>query len=758
MTTASNTKPSSPPPPFDPAQLDAGRITQRRTLIATLTLLLLGPAVLLMADLHWRSGVDAWKLLHLVLFALLFGLVAFGAVQALIGFWIRGHRPRGSSSPGDPCRIIRSLADEDLDPPPPPSPPVAIVMPVCNEDPARILEGLRAIYTSLEATGQLDAFDFFILSDSSDPNRWIEEQTGWIALTRQLNAQGRIFYRKRRVNTNKKAGNIADFCRRWGRHYRHMVVLDADSIMSGPAITRLVRMMERNPTVGIIQTVPELVNGETVFARLQQFASRLYGPVFAAGLNFWQLGEANYWGHNAIIRLAPFIEHCSLPDLPGSEPFGGRILSHDYVEAALMRRGGWAVWLAVDLAEPVSDLPTPRRAPAATSSGSYEECPGNLIDFAKRDRRWLQGNLQHSWLLAARGLRMANRLHLALGIMAYLSSPLWCAFLVLSTLISWRNTATGLTPLPVDSFARYLTLTFEQQALLLFAVTLGLLFLPKALALLDLRRRPGEAAAFGGWRHAICSVLLETVLFTLMAPVMMLFHTKFILLTLAGRGVAWVTQRRGQDGEPEWREIILTHAGQTLLGAAWLALALWINPWLAIWMSPLFAGVLLAMPVSLLTGQRRLGQRMREWGLFCTPNETRPPPELATLRRALDEIEHERQIHAPLLELAPDLGLMQAVLDPYVNAVHVALLREKDSTPQASEDRFASLRYRLLCEGPAALTKRDKMALLHDAESMTLLHRGLWSASAADLSDWWRHAIRSYNIVSPPPQTALKPR
>jgi membrane glycosyltransferase len=298
--------------------------------------------------------------------------------------------------------------------------------------------------------------------------------------------------------------------------------------------------MERNPGVGIIQTVPRLVNGETIFARLQQFASRLYGPVFASGLNYWQQGEANYWGHNAIIRVAPFIEHCSLPELPGIEPFGGRILSHDYVEAALMRRAGWSVWLAVDI------------------EGSYEECPGNLIDFAKRDRRWLQGNLQHAWLLTARGLHAANRLHLALGILAYLASPLWLAFLVVSSVIAWRYASTGLSPLPVDSFAKYLRLGFGSQALLLLAATLGLLFLPKILALLDLVRRPGAAAQFGGWLRVIASVIGETLIFTLLAPVLMLFHSKFIFLTLAGRGVAWVTQRRGADGDPEWREAILT--------------------------------------------------------------------------------------------------------------------------------------------------------------------------------------------------------
>ncbi|MEN9841197.1 MAG: hypothetical protein RL376_997, partial [Verrucomicrobiota bacterium] len=328
-------------PRFDPAVLDGTRITQRRILVASLTLLLTGPAVLLMADLHWRvDAIDGLKVFHLILFAILFSLVAFGAVQAVIGFFCRAGK-------GDPNRIMASLTPEDEARPV--DAPTAIVMPIFNEDTSRIMEGLRVIYRSLEATGQLEAFDFFILSDTTNPNRWVEEESAWVALTRQLGARGRIFYRKRRVNLNKKAGNLADFCRRWGRRYRYMVVLDADSVMSGDAIVKLVRLMERNPGAGIIQTVPRLVNGETIFARLQQFASRLYGPIFAAGLNFWQQGEANYWGHNAIIRVAPFIDQCSLPELPGVEPFGGRILSHDYVEAALMRRAGWSVWLAVGL-------------------------------------------------------------------------------------------------------------------------------------------------------------------------------------------------------------------------------------------------------------------------------------------------------------------------------------------------------------------------------------------------------------------------
>ena len=711
---------------FDPARLDGTRVTQRRLLVASLTLLLVGPAVLLMADLHWRTGMDKWKILHLVLFAILFALVAFGAVQAVIGWFCR-------MGEGDPNRILNSLSPEDEARPV--DAPTAIVMPVFNEDTSRIMEGLRVIYRSLEATGQLDAFDFFILSDTTNPNRWIEEESAWVALTRQLGARGRMFYRKRRVNLNKKAGNLADFCRRWGKRYRYMVVLDADSIMTGDAIVKLVRLMERNPGAGIIQTVPRLVNGETMFARLQQFASRLYGPVFAAGLNYWQQSEANYWGHNAIIRVAPFIEHCSLPDLPGVEPFGGRILSHDYVEAALMRRAGWSVWLAVDL------------------EGSYEECPGNLIDFAKRDRRWLQGNLQHAWLLTARGLHAANRLHLALGILAYMASPLWLAFLIVSSVIAWRYAATGLSPLPVDSFARYLHLGFHAQALLLLSGTLGLLFFPKVLAILDLARRPGAAAGFGGWTRVIAGAVSETAIFTLIAPVLMLFHSKFIVLTLAGRGVAWVAQRRGADGDPEWREAILTHAGHTVTGLGWGAFALWVNPAFAAWLAPILLGLVTSIPVSLVTGQNAAGQFVRRMKFFLTPEETSAPPELARLARNLEAC---RRHAPPLPELAADYGLMQAVLDPYVNAVHLALLRERDhAAGSASEERFAPLRERLLREGPAALGARDKVALLLDADSMAVLHRDLWSLPAERLSAWWRTAIRAYNVLAPAPQTAL---
>ncbi len=710
---------------FDPIRLDPKEVIRRRNRVVTLLFLLAVPALFTMADLHWRTGFDAWKIAHLFLFAVLFGLVALGAAQALLGFFVRRHG-------GDEIQIVASLDPTDVDRVI--TVRTAVVMPICNEDVTRVIEGLRVMYESLARTGKLPDCDFFLLSDSTDPNRWIAEEAAWLVLTQQLGAHGRIFYRKRRLATNKKPGNLADFCRRWGKDYRYMVVLDADSILTGDTIVRLVRLMERNHRVGIIQGVPMLINGETMLARLQQFASRVYGPVFAAGLNYWQLGEANYWGHNAIIRLAPFIRHCSLPELPGTGPFGGRIMSHDYVEAALMRRAGWQVWLATGM------------------PGNYEEGPANVIDLAQRDRRWLQGNLQHAHLVVARGFHSVNRVHFAVGILSYLSSPLWMAFLAVTAVIAYRCAVTGPVLLPVHSFADYLHWSYRGQAQCLFVFTLVLLFLPKALALADLRARPDEVAAFGGWGRLSAGVVLETAVFTLLAPVMMVFHTEFIALTLCRKLVSWGAQRRGRAGSSVLAETAAAHWKQTLLGLVGLVIVCRIDPMLAAWMSPIFAGLILSIPLSYYTGSLSLGLMLRQRGIFTTPEESRPSPELLALTLALTD--REKGVPPPL-ELQAAYGLLQAVLDPYVNAVHVCLLRVKDDPPPASEVRFAVLRGTLLREGPEALTPPDRLALLMDAESMSELHDELWATPASQLAAWWRLALQHYMLVAATSQSAI---
>ena len=710
---------------FTVEQVEKSRVSRRRATFFTLVFLLTSVATWFMADLLWRGPVDAVGVLVLVLFAILFAHIAAGFCTALLGLYVINR--------GDGARISRSIEGESLEQLPLGS--TAIVMPVFNEDSSRIFEGLRVIYRSLEHTGRLADFDFFILSDTNDPNKWIQEEVAWYELCRQLNGFGRIFYRKRRISINKKSGNVGDFLRRWGQSYRYMVVLDADSIMTGEAIVKMVAMMERNSTVGILQSAPRIVNGVTLYSRLQQFSNRLYSPLFLAGLNYWHQGESNFWGHNAVIRVAPFMEHCGLPELPGVEPFGGRILSHDFVEAALMRKAGWKVWLAYDL------------------EGSFEEGPPTLIDSAKRDRRWCQGNLQHGWLLFARGFHPINRFHLLQGIMGYVASPLWLLFMLISTMHRFSEAR---HPLPSSFAPQNYTMIFDYavplpEALALFGFTMLLLFLPKVISYaLALKNR--GAVAYGGPVRLGISVILEMLASALIAPINMLFHAKFVIYILLGQGVSWVTQQRTASAESDWREAIITHSGQMAIGLIWGASAYVLVPSFFWWLLPVLLGLWLSAPLSILLAKASYGKRAREMGLFLTPDETEPAPELPLLERHLEECYRHMQ---PIPELRQDYGLMQAVLDPYVNAVHVSLLRQRRPGSYSVRRYFIELRRRLLADGPRSLSQREKMALLMDPESMNWLHEQLWKKPPDLLSEWWRLAMRQYNVLTSTPVTVL---
>jgi membrane glycosyltransferase len=383
------------------------RITPRQScfgLLAAASVLLLSWQAFIMLRVN---GLNGLKLAILVLFVILLVPMALSFWTAAIGFAVQ---LRG----GDPLALSHALGEGS--PEASALPRTAVVMPAYNEEPARVVAGLAATYESLQCTGYLPAFDFFLLSDTNNPDLWVREEVAFAELRSGVSDPERLHYRNRRENVERKTGNIAEFCATWGESYRYMVVLDADSIMTGTCLINLVRLMEKHPRAGIIQTPPLAVNRRTLFGRLQQFTTRAYGLIFITGLNFWQGGAGNYWGHNAIIRIRPFVEHCRLPILPGAEPLGGQILSHDFVEAAFMRRAGWRVYLASE------------------SRGSYEEVPPSLLTYAARDRRWCQGNLQHARLLFTSGLHFVNRLHLSLGVMSYLSSPLWLLLLLLSTI------------------------------------------------------------------------------------------------------------------------------------------------------------------------------------------------------------------------------------------------------------------------------------------------------------------------------------
>ena len=490
---------------------------------------------MLFADLLSRTEWSASRTVLLGLFIILFLLAAIGCMHGVYGFFIRifGTRRRITG--------LKPYRDQNLD-----GISTAIIFPIYNEDSVRVLEGMRATYESVARAGQLERFDFFILSDSTNPDRWIEEERQWSELVCDLDALGKIYYRRRLFNEERKSGNVRDFLNTWGKRYRYFVCCDADSVMRGETLVDLVKLMEAHPTVGLIQTVPALVNAESLFGRIQQFANRLYAPVFIAGLNYWALDFGNYWGHNAIIRTEPFMQYCDLPQLPGHKPFGGQILSHDFVEAALMLRENWQVWLAYDL------------------EGSYEEAPQSLIDNAQRERRWCQGNLQHTLVLFAKGLRGVSRMHLILGIFGYVASPLWLAFmLTFNWIYCYQTYYTGLTNISVQSWVAHWSGTAE--AFMIFMICMVVIMLPKFLSLLDLAHDWPRRKQFGGLLNAFGGVLGETIFSTLHAPLLMLWHTRFVMTNFAGISVGWTTQKRAADGT-DWLYAAQRHWGHTLIG------------------------------------------------------------------------------------------------------------------------------------------------------------------------------------------------
>ncbi|MBO9664446.1 glucans biosynthesis glucosyltransferase MdoH [Dokdonella sp.] len=681
------------PPPADWQRA----ATVRRVLLLGMVLAQSYFATSAMVGVLPYHGTKPMEMAVLVLFAILIGWVSAGFWTALAGFvlLVRGHDRYAISA--------RHLAGAPL----PPEARTAIVMPICNEDVARVFAGLRATCASLAQTGEIERFDFFVLSDSSDADIRVAEREAWLDLQASL-PTGRVYYRRRQHRIKRKSGNVADFCRRWGRDYRYMVVLDADSVMSGNCLVELVRLMEANPNAGIVQTAPRAAGRETLYSRIQQFATRVYGPLFVTGLHFWQLGESHYWGHNAIIRVAPFMRHCALGRLPG----GGEILSHDFVEAALMRRAGWAVWIAYEL------------------SGSYEEMPPNLLDELKRDRRWCQGNLINSRLFFAQGLHPAHRAVFVTGVMAYLSAPLWFGFLLLSTVLLAIHTLSEPTYFTAPNQLFPLWPEWHPaRAIGLFGATATLLFLPKILsvALIALK----DAKPFGGTLRLAASVLLEIVFSAWLAPIRMLFHTKFIGAALVGWAVHWKSPPR-DDAQTTWREACVRHGGQTVLGLAWLGLVYWLNPAYLWWLLPVAGAMALSIPISVYSSRVTLGRRARSARLFLIPEESHPPRVLRRMRRYLQ--------HA-----ASTPRFVDAVVDPLRNAIACAADVARTEHSEAVQRAHAEVVARALRDGPAALDENDRNALLRDAQALSRLHFSVWSSPEAH-PDWLEAPL------APPPR------
>ncbi len=493
----------------------------------------------------------------------------------------------------------------------------ALVMPVYNENPARTAAALAAMGRSLAEKGYGAAFELFILSDTTMPAFWVKETAAVGELRRMLAGRMAVWYRRRYRNTARKAGNLKDFVERWGGRYDFMIVLDADSIMAPETLVSLVRRMQADPSLGLLQTVPVLAGGQTLFSRLQQFAAGVYGPVVGRGLAAWQGDDGNYWGHNAIIRVPAFAASCGLPELAGRKPFGGAILSHDFVEAALLRRAGWAVRMAPDL------------------GGSWEESPPSLLDVAARDRRWAQGNLQHLKVLRTRGLAWPSRVHFLIGIMSYLASPLWLALILVGIVLTLQ--AKLIRPeFFSEGFQLFPTWPqFDAQRMIwLFVFTIGVLLLPKFIglgrALLNGARRRGS----GGALALVGSTFFEILLSAVYAPILMLLQSRQVWEILLGRDSGWVTQRRDAGSTP-WREVVRRHWLHSFLGLLASVLLWKLSRPLLAWMSPTLIGLLLALPLSRVSGSAEAGKALLRWHLLRIPEES-DPPAIVAFRDALE--------------------------------------------------------------------------------------------------------------------------
>ncbi len=621
------------------------------------------------------------------LFCATFGWISLYFFSSVFGFF---ELLRRRKMPG----IKRVSLDKKL------TTKTAILMPVYNESPLNVYANLLAMAKDLEKTGQETAFDFFVLSDTTKPDVWVQEEALWLEVKKKFPKNISIYYRHRPKNTARKSGNIEDFCVRWGRHYDFMIVLDADSLMTGSTVVQMAQLMEVNTTTGIIQAPPMIINTNSWFARVQQFAGRVYGPIVSAGLAYWQVWDSNYWGHNAIIRVKAFIESCGLPVFPGQAPFGGHILSHDFVEAALIRRDGWLAWMLPEL------------------KGSYEECPPSMIDFAVRDRRWCQGNLQHLRILFSKKLHPVSRIHFTMGIMSYLSSPLWFLFLLFGLGIAlWReffppeyfsDTKTLFPSWPVFDFF---------GTLMLFALSMGMLFLPKILGFLIVLIQTPKKKTYGGYLGLFKTFVVETIFSALTAPIMMLFQTKIVFDILMGFDAGWSSQNRDTNGT-SWKEAFKRHCVHTVLGVATTVIVYLYANSLFYWILPITIGLILSIPISVFSSRETTGLWAKRKNLFLIPEEYKKP----TILRMAEEA------FAELLQVAPtEKGLQLLLKNPVYRALHVYMLSVNAPAPEFSADveksAIKKLQSFVNCEQLELSQEEIKFCLYHPylLEEMALL-------------------------------------
>lgn len=572
-----------------PAGLQSRRtLTLRRIFMLTLNIVTLAAVMYGIAQVFGGDGLD-WLEIAIL------GCIAVSAPWTILGFWnalvgliIATRRKQPESI---------ALFDEDLSSTAPLKSRTAVVMAIRNEDPVRAFSRLMAIRQSLDKTGQGGVFDLFVISDTDDAAVAQEEETLFAANRAALAGLGTAKYRRRDDNTGYKAGNVWEFLRDFGQPYRFFVPLDADSTMGGDAIVRMCRIMQAKPRIGILQSLAVGAPADSVFGRIFQFGMRHGMCSFTLGSAWWQGDCGPFWGHNAVVRVAPFKAYCDLPKLSGDAPWGGPILSHDQIEAVLMRRAGYEV----------------RVLPVETES--FEDNPVSILDFMTREQRWCNGNMQYVRLLGMRDLPLTSRFQLIQAILMYLSGPAWMLLTALGVLKA--------VLMPTGFFDTGLAVT-------MFLIVVAMSLAPKIFGAISVAMQPDGMARYGGKWQFFKGVMVETVFSILMSPAVALRLTIFLGGLLMGRRIGWGGQDRDAHGIP-WRTAARELWPQTLFGLTMVIVLAIQVPSALVWSAPVILGLLFAIPFAVVTASPSLGQSLARRKVCATPEERDMPDLLRTL-------------------------------------------------------------------------------------------------------------------------------
>ena len=650
------------------------RTALARAYVLGATLALAGYGTREMYGVLSTIAITPLQWVFLVLFSINFTWISFAFAQATLGL-ARSLLPRLTRIPEHEGELPFRTA---------------ILLPVYNENPRRIAAAIIAMRDEL-AEREPGKYAFFILSDTNRADPWVAEEAIFRPLVLAADPACPVFYRRRTNNSERKAGNVADWVQRWGGAYEAMIVLDADSIISPDTLIRLSRRLAAAPGVGLIQTLPRIVRAQSLYGRAQQFANQCYGPIYGKGLAAWHGLSSNFWGHNAIIRTGAFAESCSLPLLRGKPPFGGAVLSHDFIEAALLRRAGWGVRFDVDLQQ------------------SWEEAPPSLADVLVRDRRWCQGNLQHSRFLFARGLTLTTRLHLLTGIMAYVSAALWLVLVIVGLVIAVQAKFVRPEYFAEPSLFPIWPVFDAERALQLFVLSMAVVVAPKVFGWFAALVNVPLSLRFGGPLLLTLSTLFETLLSALYAPILMFAQAHVIWAVLRGADSGWKPQRR-DDGSLTWAAAMRAHRGQMLAGVI-LALTAWIvNEALFYWLLPITLGLVFAVPLSWLSGGTARGRVFARVGLLRAPEEKRPAPVLARLRSALDR----------LPDAPGEPAIRRLADDPSLLAWHRAQLLPVDKRPAVADFNAATVTASWKAEHAGTL--EELCQWLEPAETLALIN------------------------------------